>query len=258
MLKEIYTAALGMLPQQTRLEITTNNIANANTTGFKRLGVFEQSLIDARENQLNIRGDAEQEDPPTQTFTDYSEGSLQKTDNPLDLSIAQQGFFVLQDEDGNESLTRNGHFVLDTVGRITTPDGKFLMGDQGYITANTRNDVNGFANTDRSTVIRVNPQGEVFANDQMVGRLQIMNVENPQTLLRVGSSEFSATEETEMSQLQPENVRLQQGFLETSNVNIINEMVTLIQLQRSFEMGQKVISTNDGTLERSIDIGRFS
>lgn len=78
MLKELYTAALGMLPQQTRLEMTANNLANANTVGFKRSGIFEQSLIEARENLLNVRGDAETEDLPISQYVDFRPGALKK------------------------------------------------------------------------------------------------------------------------------------------------------------------------------------
>lgn len=257
MIKEIYTAALGMVPQQTRLEITANNIANANTTGYKRIGVFEQSLIDARENMLNTRGDVEQEDPPTQQYTDYTQGALTNTGNPLDLALDREGFFVLHDKNGDESFVRGGHFEIGSDGTIVTPDGKTLMGDSGPLVVNRTNQ-QGFRNDERTQNIRINDNGEVFADNQFVGRVQVMNVENPQTLARANNSGFRPTDQTNYAPMQADSIRLKQGYLEASNVNIIGEMVAMIQLQRAFEMGQKVITTNDGTLERSIDIGRFS
>ncbi len=96
MLKELYTAAMGMMPQQTRLEITSNNIANANTTGYKRIGIFEQNLIEARNNLQHIKGDAEPGDAPLSQYTDFNLGTLQKTENPLDIALDQDGFFNKQ------------------------------------------------------------------------------------------------------------------------------------------------------------------
>ncbi len=257
MLKEIYTAAMGMLPQQTRLELTANNIANANTTGFKRIGVFEQSLIEARQNMLHNKGEAEQADPPLDQYTDFSSGSVQRTDNPLDLTIHKDGFFVLMDEDGNETFTRSGHFQINDQGIVVSDSGKALQSSKGDLLVDI-NRSNGALNNDQKAItVRVSGAGEVFANDTFVGNLSLVKVENPQTLVRSNSMEFSPTELTDYSFLKPDEVNVKQGFLEGSNVNIINEMITMIQLQRSFEMGHKVITTNDNTLEKSIDIGRM-
>jgi flagellar basal body rod protein FlgG len=257
MLKELYTAALGMLPQQTRLEMTANNIANSNTTGFKRVAVFEQSLIDARANLNNIRGEAESDDPPLHQFTDFSEGALQKTDNPFDLAVGQEGFFVVQDDDGNESFTRGGHFQIDQEGKVISGDGKFLMSDKGVLTVQSQQN-SGLQNDQKAVSIRINDHGEVYANDQYVARIQLVKVENPQTLERVNGMEFTPTNDTRYSIVHPDTVSMKQGYLESSNVNIISEMVAMIQLQRAFEIGQKVITTNDGTLDRSIEISRYS
>ncbi len=258
MLKEIYTAAMGMLPQQTRLELTANNIANANTTGFKRIGVFEQSLIEARENLLNNKGEAEQADPPLDQYTDFSTGSFQKTDNPLDLSLDTKGFFVLSDEDGNETFTRSGHFQINERGVVVNDSGKALQSDKGDIVVDPGQQTAGLANDKTAMSISINANGEVYANNQYLGAVQVVSVDNPQTLQRTNGMEFQAGDTTDYRYLSPTEVNVKQGFLEGSNVNIINEMVTMIQLQRSFEMGQKVITTNDGTLEKSIDIGRVS
>jgi len=92
MIKELYTAAMGMIPQQTRLEVIANNMANANTTGFKRDSVFERNLIDAKANLWNTPGDAEDDDPPIGKYTDFSSGSMQQTYNPLDIALNGDGF----------------------------------------------------------------------------------------------------------------------------------------------------------------------
>ncbi len=92
----------------------------------------------------------------------------------------------------------------------------------------------------------------------MVGRIAVVKVDNPQTLERVNGAEFLPGEDTNFERISAENIRLKQGYIESSNVNIINEMVQMIGLQRAFEIGQKVITTNDGTLDRSIEMGRFA
>lgn len=258
MLKELYTAALGMIPQQTRLEITANNIANANSTGFKRVGVFEQSLIEARENQLNVRGDAEQEDPPTQNYTDFSLGSMQKTSNPLDIASENAGFFMVQDADGNEFLTRAGSFTISDDGFIVSADGKKLMGTNGALQITNQTASNSLMNDRTALQVSISRNGEVFADKQLIGQIEMAKVENPQTLLRVSGTMFAAQEDTQYAMMDSNEISVKQGYIEMSNVNIINEMVTMIMLQRSFEMGQKVISTNDGTLDRAIEVGRFA
>jgi flagellar basal body rod protein FlgG len=237
--------------------MTANNIANANTVGFKRVAVFEQSLIEARQNMLYNKGEAEQSDAPLDQYTDFTPGSLQRTDNPLDLSLDKSGFFVLQDDNGNESFSRTGQFQIDENGMIVSDTGKFLVGDRGAIRIEAARASQGLMSDRKAVDIRISPNGELFANDQFVSRIQVMNVENPQTLLRTSGMEFTPTDDTAYSTVPMENVNIKQGYLETSNVNIVTEMIAMIQLQRSFEMGQKVITTNDGTLERSIDMGRF-
>ncbi len=110
MLKEFFTAALGMQNQQTRLEVIANNLANANTNGYKSENVFERNLIDARENFYNVSGNVEQNDPPIGSYYDLSAGSYTKTDNTLDIAIDGKGYFVVEDSEGKQFLTRNGSF----------------------------------------------------------------------------------------------------------------------------------------------------
>ena len=107
MLKELFTASLGMMNSQTRLEVSANNLANASTTGFKRAEVFERNLLDARANLYNVKGDIEQNDPPIGSYYDFSNGAMEQTSNPLDIAIEGKGFFVVQDLEGKEFLTRS-------------------------------------------------------------------------------------------------------------------------------------------------------
>ncbi len=259
MIKELYTAALGMVPQQTRLEVLSNNIANANTVGFKRESAFERSLISAQGNLNNIKGDVEQDDTPTDTYTDFGQGAPERTGNQFDFAIDnKKGYFTLEDAEGKQYFTRAGHFTLGKDGKIETADGLTLMGESGPIYVQQQKFLPGQMDDAKAILLRVEETGEVFANEQTVGRIQLMDIENPQTLERETGAHFTPTDDTIMNPVPIEDANIRQGYVENSNVNIIKEMVEMIELQRMFEMGQKVITTNDGTLDRSIDIGRFA
>lgn len=247
-----------MIPQQNRLEVLANNIANANTAGFKRESVFERFMINAQENMNSIKGDAEQEDPPSYTFTDFSSGRVERTGNLLDLAIdAPDGYFIVQDEAGKQFYSRAGHFVIGNDGNIRTGDGLALMGENGPIQLDRTFAAPDQAGDNRSINVRVEDDGEIFANEMPLGRIQLVKVENPQTLVRESGTHFSETDETITDYVPQNETRIRQGYVENSNVDIIKEMVEMIELQRLFETGQKVIHTNDGTLDRAIDIGRF-
>ncbi len=258
MLKEIYTAAMGMVPQQTRLEVIANNLANAGTTGFKRESVFERNLIDARENLYNVPGDVEQNDPPVGSYTDFSHGPFERTGVPLDIAIDGDGMFTVQDDKGVIYYTRSGNFQLSGNGTISTMDGKSLMGLGGPLNIESEYLSKALITGDSKAVdIRIDESGEVFANDYDIGSILIAKINNPQTLKRVSDADFIPTENTNIEYVPLEEVMVKQGWIENSNVNIIREMVSMIELQRMFEAGSKVIKTNESTLDDSIRMGRY-
>ncbi len=258
MLKELFTAALGMQNQHTKLEVTANNLANANTSGYKRSEAFERNLIDARANFYNTPGDVEQNDPPIGSYVDYSAGSFNQTENQLDVAIENKGFFALQDGEGKKFLTRAGRFKVTEDGTITAMDGKTLLGKEGPINVFQEFMEEGTANMDvRSLEIKINEKGQVFANAKEVGSIAIYNPKDEKTLQRISNSEFIATNWSDIEELDESQMTLRQGWLEGSNVNVVNEMIEMIELQRMFEAGSKVIKTNDDTLTNSIRLGRY-
>jgi len=258
MLKELYTAALGMLPQQTRLEVIANNMANANTVGFKRQSVFERNMIDARANFNNVQGQVEQDDPPVGSYIDYSSGAMQQTDNPLDIAIEnQKGFFLVQDEDGNQFLTKAGHFTLSTDGTIITTDGKKLMGTSGELNVNSKLIDSSQSLSDTASKVKITENGEVFVNETPVGTLTVLEVDDLSTIEQISNATFIARTDTNASVMDPAEAGVRQGWLENSNVDIIREMVSMIELQRAYEAGSKVIHTNDATLDNSMRLGRY-
>ncbi|MCX7908872.1 MAG: flagellar hook-basal body protein [Ignavibacteria bacterium] len=259
MIKELYTAALGMIPQQMRLEISANNLSNANTIGFKKEKLFERAIIEAKQNIINNFGLAENRDLNTATYTDFSVGNFEKTDNPLDLAIENpNAFFEVEDEMGNRFLTRAGNFALNKEGSIVAKDGKFLVADTGRLNLLREFTINNSAiqNTIASN-IRISERGEVYLNQALIGRIQLVKVENPETLEKVSGVYFKPTPETQQRYLDFYETTIRQGWVETSNVNPVEEMVGLIELQRLFDLGAKVIQVHDQTLDQSLRVGRF-
>lgn len=247
-----------MLPQQTRLEVIANNMANANTVGFKRQSVFERNMIDARANFYNVQGQAEQDDPPVGSYIDFESGSFQKTDNPLDVSIEnQKGFFLVQDEDGNQFLTKAGHFTLSTDGTIITTDGKKLMGSSGEINVSSKLLDSSQSLDETASKVRITGEGEVFLNETPVGTISVLQVDDLFTIEQISNATFIARQDTNATVMDPSEVNIKQGWLENSNVDIIREMVSMIELQRAYEAGSKVIHTNDATLDNSMRLGRY-
>jgi len=257
MLKELYLAGLAMQNQQTRLETVANNLANASTVGYKRASVFERNIQDARANFYNVPGDVEQNDPPIGSYYDFSLGAFEKTDNPLDLAIDGKGFFLLKDSEGKDFLTRAGNFRLNEEGTIVAMDGKFLMSNEGPINLSKdylRN--KGITNDNKELNIRIDDEGYIYVNELQLAKIKLVDVQDLNSLQRISNQQFILTENAYLNNLN-NNIKIKQGWLENSNVNLISEMVNMIELQRIYEAGSKVIQTNDGTLDKSIALGRF-
>ncbi len=257
MLKELYLAGLAMQNQQTRLETVANNLANASTVGYKRASVFERNIQDARANFYNVPGDLEQNDPPIGSYYDFSFGAFEKTDNPLDLAIDGKGFFLLKDSEGKDFLTRAGNFRLNEEGTIVAMDGKFLMSNEGPINLSKdylRN--KGITNDNKELNIRIDDEGYIYVNELQLAKIKLVDVQDLNSLQRISNQQFILTENAYLDNLD-NNIKIKQGWLENSNVNLISEMVNMIELQRMYEAGSKVIQTNDGTLDKSIGLGRF-
>jgi flagellar basal-body rod protein FlgG len=257
MLKELYLAGLAMQNQQTRLETVANNLANASTVGYKRASVFERNIQDARANFYNVPGDLEQNDPPIGSYYDFSFGAFEKTDNPLDLAIDGKGFFLLKDSEGKDFLTRAGNFRLNEEGTIVAMDGKFLMSNEGPINLSKdylRN--KGITNENKELNIKIDDEGYIYVNELQLAKIKLVEVQNLNSLQRISNQQFILTENAYIDNLD-NNIKIKQGWLENSNVNLISEMVNMIELQRMYEAGSKVIQTNDGTLDKSIGLGRF-
>ncbi len=245
-------AATGMLAQQTNVEVIANNIANQNTTGFKRQRAEFQDLL----YQTDRRAGAQSSDTGTivpvgvqigigvKTAAVYritTQGNLTTTSNPLDVAIQGRGFFQILQPDGTTAYTRAGSFQLSASGQIVTADG-FTVQPGITVPQNTIG-------------ISINASGQVQAQvagqtaPQTVGQFQLANFPNEAGLEALGNNLFIETPASGQPITgNPTSIgfgALNQGLLETSNVDIVSEITNLITAQRAYEMNSKVIQTTD-------------
>lgn len=259
MLRAVHTAATGMEAMQTNIDTVANNLANVNTSAFKKSTAEFQDLF-----YQTIRAPGATVSPDTQAPTgvqvgvgvktssvhkDFSQGAAKPTNNPLDFLINGNGFFTVQQENGEIAYTRDGALKIDAQGRIMSSGGHLL---QPPITIPPG--TNG---------ITVTPSGIVSVRDgvgnlNQVGQIELVNFVNPAGLLAKGGSLYQATEAsgapTQGVPGSPGYGNLEQGQLEASNVNVVNEMVNMIQAQRAYEMNSKVISAADQMLQVSNNV----
>lgn len=247
MIKGIYSSGSGMQPRMLRLEVIGNNLANINTTGFKRDNIFVQVLKNA--STVNETQSNDLEGLDVVQFTDYSEGSFYQSNNPLDLAIQGEGFFVVETPRGLR-YTRNGNFSLSIDGTITTSEGYPVLGSSGRITLP---DVNKLTQAD----IGISQTGEITLDKKVIGKIRITSFDKITKMKKDSASMFMTNEQPREIDTSKDSTIIRQGYLEESNVDGIEEMIQMVELSRSFESDQKAIQYQDGTLERAVEMGRF-
>ena len=256
MIRSLWIARTGLDAQQTQLDVIANNLANVSTNGFKRgKAVFEDLLYQT------LRQPGAQSSQQTQVPTGlqlgtgartaatsriFTQSNLQKTDNSLDLAVQGEGFFQILLPDGTTGYTRDGSFQKDNQGQMVTVDGYPL---QPAITI-PATALSISIGTDG--IITVTQSGTAAATQ--IGTIQLANFINPAGLQSVGQNLYL---ETASSGTPTPNTpgtngvgSVNQGYVETSNVNVAEELVTMIQTQRAYELNSKVISTSDAMLGR--------
>jgi flagellar basal-body rod protein FlgF len=244
-IKGLYTSALGLSALNVQQEVTANNLANANTPGYKKDVMVSASFPEMllyRLNDPEAKGKSPQVGKVAMgvgvegVHTDYSAGLKRQSDNPLALAIEGEGYFTVNTPQG-ERFTKNGEFNLDAEGRLVSQDGCVLLGQKGEITAK-----NGDLQVDR--------EGRVYSGGTEVDRLKIVSFTTP--LTKEGASLFRGENPSEVG-----SPVIYQGFVEESNVSTVDEMINMIQVMRSYEANQKVVQTIDGTLDKAAnEVGR--
>ncbi|MFA7947253.1 flagellar basal-body rod protein FlgG [Helicobacter pylori] len=255
MLRSLYSATSGMLAQQTHIDTTSNNIANVNTTGFKKSradfnDLFYQAMQYAGTNTSNTTLSPDGMEVglgvrPSAITKMFSQGSPKETENNLDVAITGKGFFQVQLPDGTTAYTRSGNFKLDEQGNLVTSEG-YLLIPQITLPEDT-------------TQVNVGVDGTVSVTQglqttsNVIGQITLANFVNPAGLHSMGDNLFSITNASgEAIVGNPDSQglgKLRQGFLELSNVRLVEEMTDLITAQRAYEANSKSIQTADAMLQ---------
>ncbi|MEZ5831456.1 MAG: flagellar basal-body rod protein FlgG [Dongiaceae bacterium] len=251
-MRSLTTAATGMQAQQLNVEVISNNIANATTTGYKRRRAEFADLLYQDFRRVGTQSsDTGEIVPagvqvgvgvkPVAVYRIQEQGNLQMTSNPLDVAVKGRGFFQVDLPDGTTAYTRDGSFKLSNDGTIVTQDG-FTV--QPGITVPTN-----------TTEITINASGQVEATiagqiaPQLLGQFQLANFINEAGLDAIGDNLLTETEASGSPTTGNPGTTgfgtLQQNFLETSNVNIVSEITDLITAQRTYEINSKVIQASD-------------
>jgi flagellar basal-body rod protein FlgG len=257
-MRALYTAASGMEAQQRRIDVTANNVANASTTGFKAGRAEFQELL---YQQVRAAERAEEGGRPvgveiglgvvhSASVRDLAQGALLATENPLDLAIEGNGFFRVRMPDGGEAYTRAGNFRINALGRLVTQDGYEV--DPGIVVPEEVVSLS----VRRDGAILVTLPGDT--NDVEIGRLELTVFTNPSGLRSLGRGLHSETEASGRPQDGRPGERglgeIAQGFLENSNVQVVNEMIAMIAAQRTYEVNSKVIQTADEMLRAATNL----
>ena len=265
MVKGLYTAHTGMANEMKRLDVLANNLANADTTGYKKEGTTSRTFADEMSFRLKDSSNAYMPKKLVgitygvhlgQVYTDYSTGSFKVTDNTTDFAIDGNGFFAIAftDKQGNTSVkyTRDGSFTVNTEGYLVTKDGDYVLNATGAMNGDPSR--NNFIQVDPNATVTVNKMGYVIQNDQVVGTLGVVDVDNYDYLEKYGENMYNLLDGGNRIAT---DAKVEQGVLETSNVNVVNEMVNMITIQRAYEANQKVITSIDSTLDRAVNnVGR--
>ncbi len=257
MLRGLYTSYTGMLNEQYRMDIMSNSLANVNTVGFKKEGSTSQAYSDVM--AVKIKDWTETPNTPKklgnmslgvkigETYTDFSQGSFRTTENTYDLAIGGKGFFNIEftNKAGETSTkyTRDGGFTITKDGYLVTKDGDYVLGENGRIQLSTTAGATVF---DRA--------GNIYQDDRLVATLKITDFEDTNYLTHYGETMWDAMEGA--VEKEPENTEIFQGFLEMSNASVVKEMVNMITISRQYESNQKMLTTFDETLEKTMTLSK--
>ena len=234
MLEGLHSAAAGMAAQQQRLDAVANDLANASTTGYKHQRVGFRDLVYDQTGRSSAQGVRTGSGAAAvDAGRSFGQGVLQRTDRPLDVAIQGEGFLHIRLPDGRDALTRDGGLHVDGARNLTTSTGA-LVQPAVKVPDGVPEDQ-----------ISVGSDGTVLAAGQRIGRLDLVTVRSQAALLSVGDNAFVTTAASGPAVAAPRTTTLTQGALESSNTDVAESMVAMIESQRAFQMASKAISTAD-------------
>lgn len=266
MWRGLYTAGAGMITETKRTDTIANNLANANTTGYKRDDAINQEFAPMLIRRINdgkpqndvtsIKGFSLGGAAPVvgtlglgsyiaEIAVDHTQGGFQTTGNPLDLAISGDGYFAVQTPQGVR-YTRDGNFYKSAAGQLQTVNGQAVLDNQGQpITI-----------PPETATISVGEKGQILADNQPIATLQFVQFgPDRRALLKQGNSLYYPQDG---AQPQPAAGNIEQGMLERSNTNVVSEMVELINNYRVYEAGSKAVTSQDTLLDKAVnEVGRL-
>jgi flagellar basal-body rod protein FlgG len=260
MIRSLWISKTGLDAQQTNVDVIANNLANVSTNGFKRSRAVFEDLLYQTLRQPGSQSSQQTQVPtglqvgtgvrPVATERVHTQGNLQQTGNALDVAINGQGFLQVQMPDGTTAYSRDGSLHVDSQGQVVTSNG-YALQPAITIPANAIKIDIGADGT-----VSVTQPGQ--ANAANVGSIQLANFVNPAGLQSVGQNFYLETAASGTPQTGTPGTNglglLSQGYVETSNVNVVEELVSMIQAQRAYEINSKAIQTSDQMLQRLTQI----
>ncbi|KXS39126.1 MAG: flagellar basal-body rod protein FlgG [Halomonadaceae bacterium T82-2] len=256
MIRSLWTAKTGLEAQQTQLDVISNNLANVSTNGFKRSRAVFEDLLYQNLRQPGAQSTVQDNLPsgfqvgsgvrPVATERLHTQGNLENTENSRDLAINGKGFFQVQRPDGSTAYTRDGSFQVNQNGQLVTASG-YPIQPAIFIPQNALS-----VSVSRDGIVSVTQPGTTQSTQ--VGQLALANFSNPAGLESVGENLYLETDASgPVAQNLPGNNGagvLYQGYVETSNVNVVEEMVGMIETQRAYEINSKAVEKSDQMLAR--------
>lgn len=262
----IQIAANGMMSLLDLNDTVANNLANVNTAGFKKSGLLFKNVYDARIEQANAGSNIKNADyrylgnlsmgsETDRSVVAFTQGTLDRTANPLDVAIQGDGFYKVQDLDGRITYTRNGQFCINNQNRLVTKDGEYVLDIRNRpITIN----LNASQSTQDQLVFR--ERGEVVVNNhlnpQMLQTIAIYDFSDKEDLIPLGNGKFVPGTPELNPELRADKFSLQQGAIELSNTNTINEMLNSINVSRCYETLSTLVKEDSNLLDTAINLGR--
>ena len=250
MIRGIYASATGMVAETARTDTIANNIANANTAGYKRDVAVNKDFA----SMLIWRINDGESNPSVGSLvgtqvdeiaTDHAQAGMRLTGDPYNLALQGSGYFTIQTENGPR-YTRDGTFTLNAQGQLVTMTGRLVLGEGGPIHIDPRTP---------SNKVTIDPTGRVLADQKEVGKLQLVAFADEKQLVKQGDNLFNA--DNAVGGAQNFTGRVAQGYLEESNSNMVLNMVNLIATYRAYELNAKVIQSHDSLLGRAVnDVGK--
>lgn len=234
MIKGMHQTARSLYAHIKNMEIVSQNLANINTTGYKRELPFSELVNRFKDDRYK-------------QVSDFTNGAMIETGNRFDVALSKKGFFLVDSENG-PALTRNGNFTVDREGFLVDRKGNYVLGYNGKVY------VKDFLK-DETADITIHTNGEIKIDGELRDQLIIADIDDQEKLLRSSSGHFY-TESREYKYLAEDEYIISQGFLEESNVNSILEMQEMITLSKDYEAAQKMIRNYDDVLGRTNEIGK--